>query len=266
MQPGSVAAYPYPFKRQVIVTASRALTTLDLNGLIVVNSLGGAVTITLPPANTIRAGGFFQILALTGDVNSVTIVVQGADTYNIGLVVPIVLDQQAQPLIVIGRENATAWYIPAAVGSEVTPANVFAGFLNSTPVISNVSFTSIPLTQQFPPNATFYTHVNGTAEVTVVQAGRYAVGFEGSAVNLNNSRTTAFWGIRRQGVGDTIIPGTTQFSYHRNVTAGQGSASAGQSVDLAAGDRLSVVAQRNAGAGSLVAFLSGAGLTIQKVG
>ena len=109
MQSGSLAGYSYPFKKQIPVSASRVLTTQDLQGVLVVDSSLAPITLTLPPANTIRGGGYFNILAIRGSTNPVTVIVQGADTYNTGLAAPIVLDQDAQGLLVLGTEADTAW-------------------------------------------------------------------------------------------------------------------------------------------------------------
>ncbi len=117
MQTGTLAGYPLPFKRQVLVTADRVLSTLDLNGLILVDSSADPIEITLPPANTIRAGGFFQILALTGNIEDVTVKIQPGDNYNTGGTADIILNARAQSLIVLATESATRWLIPFASGA-----------------------------------------------------------------------------------------------------------------------------------------------------
>ena len=130
MQSGTVGAYPLPFKRQVAVSSNRTLSTLELNGLIVVDSSNGPVEITLPFANTIRAGGFFQILALNADINPVTVIFQGGNTYNDGQVAPITIDQAGQSLLVLGTEAATTWLAILDSGGVGT-ANCLTQFLVS---------------------------------------------------------------------------------------------------------------------------------------
>lgn len=109
MLSGTLGAYSLPFKKQIPVNTSRTLTTQDLQGLLVVDSSVGPITLALPLANTVRGGGYFNILAIRGSVNPVTIIVQPGDTYNNGIAFPIVLDQDAQGLLVLGTESATAW-------------------------------------------------------------------------------------------------------------------------------------------------------------
>lgn len=121
MLPGTVSGYPYPLRNQVRVTANRTLTARELNSLIVIDSTAGPVAITLPSARSIQGGGFFQILALTGDLNPVTIALQPGDTYNQGLVVPIVLNSAGEQSIVLGRppDVPNSWLIPQGVGAPV---------------------------------------------------------------------------------------------------------------------------------------------------
>ncbi len=131
MQSGTVAGYPLPFKRQVPVTEDRTLSTLDLNGIIRVDSSLATVTITLPPANTIRAGGFFQILALTGSTNPVIVAFGPGDTYNDGVVAPIVLDADGETVPVIGTEAPTEWLVfltgAVPIGGDIRTARIIVG-------------------------------------------------------------------------------------------------------------------------------------------
>ncbi len=126
MQSGSVAAYSYPFKKQILITASRTLTSRDLQGVLVVDSSAGPITLTLPRANTVRAGGLFHVLATTGATNPVTVVTQAGDTYNNGQIAPIILTENGQPAIILGTEQATAWLASFSAGFlEGSLAEVF---------------------------------------------------------------------------------------------------------------------------------------------
>lgn len=137
MQTGTLTGYAWPLKRQVFISGDRVLSTQELNGLILVNSAGGPVTITLPRANTIRAGGFFQILALTGNVFPVTVRLSpgAGDFYNTGVVADIVLSSAAQALLVAATESASQWIIPLnASGSPPTgPARGDLGLPGGAP-------------------------------------------------------------------------------------------------------------------------------------
>ena len=148
MQPGTVAGYPLPFKRQVPVIADRVLSTLDLNGLILVDSSAGPVTITLPRAILIRAGGFFQILALTGAAFPVTVKLQPGDDYNSGASADIILNDTAQSIIVLATQEDTRWLIPFVQGAQ--SANIrgnmaFTGNLGGVATIIPGAGTFVPI-------------------------------------------------------------------------------------------------------------------------
>lgn len=121
MQAGTTAAYPYPLRRQVLVSTSRDLSAQELNSLIVVDSSAGPVVLTLPPAASIQGGGFFQILALNGNVNPVTVSLQPGDTYNDGLVAPLVLNSAGEQSVVLGRppDVGNSWLIPQGIAAPV---------------------------------------------------------------------------------------------------------------------------------------------------
>jgi hypothetical protein len=99
MQPETLTAFIAKFPQQVPTAADLVLDTTHLNSIIVVDNTNNPVTITLPPADDIQAGGYFLIFALTA-ANPVTVSVQPGDTYNEGVSAPIVLDQIAQILTV----------------------------------------------------------------------------------------------------------------------------------------------------------------------
>lgn len=133
MLSGTVGAYAYPFKKQIPVSASRTLTTQDLQGVLVVDSTAGPITLALPFANQIRGGGYFNVLALTGATNPVTIIVQGGDTYNNGLVAPLVLTQDAQGVLILGTEAATAWLVESSSASSDVQQYVLENTANFGP-------------------------------------------------------------------------------------------------------------------------------------
>lgn len=118
MKDGTLAASVLLGKRQVVANASFNITTLDLDGLIAVDTSLGPVVAQLPPADTIRGGGKFFIFALNAGTtgNTVTVRVNPGDTYNDGQVADITLDQDRQLVDVYGREDATSWFIVGGVG------------------------------------------------------------------------------------------------------------------------------------------------------
>ncbi len=116
MQSGTVGAFINQFARQVFVDSDITLSAQQLNGTIIVDNSTGPVTVTLPPAVSIRAGGYFQVFALTGN-NPVTVVVQPGDVYNAGEVAPIVLSSAGQILTVFATNAQNIWGIPLTVGS-----------------------------------------------------------------------------------------------------------------------------------------------------
>ncbi len=138
MLAGTIGAFINPFARQVFIDSDLTLSALQLNGVIIVDSSAGPVTITLPPAVSIRQGGYFQVLALDALVNPVTVVVQGADFYNDGEVAPLVLTEVAQFLTVFATNTENLWGIPLsdfADGAKVLDwkNSVIAGTLVALP-------------------------------------------------------------------------------------------------------------------------------------
>ena len=116
MLAGTVGAFINQFARQVFIDADITLNATHLNGVIIVDNSNGPVTVTLPRANTIRAGGYFQVFALTA-ANTVTVVVQPGDSYNAGSVAPITLSQAAQILTIFATNTPSLWGIPLTTGS-----------------------------------------------------------------------------------------------------------------------------------------------------
>lgn len=119
MLSGTTGAFRFPHGKQIFVDGDRTLTTQDLNGVISVDSSAGPVTITLPSALEINAGGSFLILAETGDVNPVTVVLgEPGDTYNEGLVAGFPLSTKNAQLLVLGQATSTVWtYLPGGPSS-----------------------------------------------------------------------------------------------------------------------------------------------------
>ena len=150
---------------------------------------------------------------------------------------------------------------PEAMGNATV-----AGFLANLFVIPNGVLGDVPLTQQFTPDPAFYTHVDGTAEVTVVQPGRYLVGYTVAGLNTNNQRSTSNWLVLfDRGGADTLISGLQTWSYHRNATLGNAGSGGENATDLEAGDIVRLVVQRFAGAGALEAVPQSCGIVLEKV-
>ncbi len=118
MQTGTLAALGYPLRRQVLVTASRTLTTQDLNGVIVVDSTAGPVTVTIPDGISIGAGGFFQIYAPRGDVNPVMVAFEPGNTFNLGQTGPILISDANTSLTVLAAQDRTWNVFFGAAGTQ----------------------------------------------------------------------------------------------------------------------------------------------------
>ena len=152
-----------------------------------------------------------------------------------------------------------------ACEEDVSPA--FAGFMLGIFAIPVGVFGNIALTQQFTPDPTAYSHISGSPFVTILRTGRYEIGYEGTAVNGNNSRSTALWAIfTNRGGADFLISGLIGFSYHRDITAGQGTVSQTQIFDFEAGDIVRLSVRRFAGAGVLTVARDGTGLFLERIG
>ncbi len=121
---------------------------------------------------------------------------------------------------------------------------VFAGFMSGPQTIAG-SFVFITLGQQLAPDAAFYTHAVGTAAVTVVQGGRYQIGFSATATKTGGGgAATLFWAvIRTTGASTIVVPGLCQNTTHHGPVIA-GSASASQCTDLLAGDIVQLAAVR----------------------
>lgn len=118
---GTNAAQVLLGKRQFTVAGDISLTTIHLDGIVIVDTTTGPVNVQLPPANTVRAGGKFHILALNAGTtnNNVNVAPAGADTYNDGLTDSIALIQDGSLLTVFATEAATSWIVP--LGGLVQP-------------------------------------------------------------------------------------------------------------------------------------------------
>ena len=98
-------------QKQRIVTADTTLTPGDASATVLVDSSLGPVTITVLPRADILPGRFFNIMAISGATNPVTIAFAPGDTYNDGATADLVLDEDGSSLSVFSRA-AGGWYVP----------------------------------------------------------------------------------------------------------------------------------------------------------
>jgi hypothetical protein len=142
----------------------------------------------------------------------------------------------------------------------------FAGFLNNAFAIPNGVLGDVPLTQQFGLDPAFYTHVDGTAPVTLIRPGRYLVGYTVAALNTANQRSTSNWVVQfdRGGV-DSLVDGLQTWCFHRDSTNGDAGSGGATAFVFQAGDAVRLSVQRFAGAGSLTAEALSCGLMLEKI-
>jgi len=86
---GTLAAFRNLFNSSRTITANATLTAADIGKVVLVNTAGGAVTVTLPKQSgaagvspTIGAGAGFVLIR--SGANTLTVVSSNADTYNVG--------------------------------------------------------------------------------------------------------------------------------------------------------------------------------------
>lgn len=91
-------------------TTKSAVATLrkDEQGVIFVNSSGGAFTLTLPPANQMGLGSWFWFVKTDVSVNAITLDGNGAETIN-GALTNVQLDAQYDFMIIIC--DGSNWFI-----------------------------------------------------------------------------------------------------------------------------------------------------------
>ena len=176
MQTGTLAAYGLPFQKQIRVNTDRALTLADLGGLILVETDGTPVSLTLPPANSVRAGGLFTIMALTGGtINAATVTPAPGDTYNGSSTSSLVLNNDGQLVNILGTNENTEWLIPLEEGG------LFSTALGNIAFVGNIGGieTVIPGADTFVPigngNAgTHPTFVDNTSNIQFALEGTTA--------------------------------------------------------------------------------------------
>lgn len=142
----------------------------------------------------------------------------------------------------------------------------FAGFLNGAFAIPNGVLGDVPLTQQFGLDPAFYTHVNGTAPVTLVRPGRYLVGYSVAALLTANPISTSNWMVQfdRGGV-DSLVDGLQTWCFHMNIMNGNAGSGGATAFVFQAGDAVRLSVQRFTGNGSLAAEPLSCGLMLEKV-
>ena len=121
-----------------------------------------------------------------------------------------------------------------------------------------VAFDTI---QKNTNTAKFTTPVAGIIQVDA--AGTFKISFDISGDVTGSSRTTMKTWLE---VNAVEVPGTSAYSYHRNATNGEDTASMTTVIDVVAGDQLRVRAQRFAGTGTTLTVLGGSRLTIEQIG
>lgn len=133
--------------------------------------------------------------------------------------------------------------------------NTFLGFTNQVRAIGVGVFTPLVI-DIVNLSSSLFTHAAPSGNVTVNVEGRYEVTFVGSGFQAAGAaRSTAAWALfHDQGAGAVFQFGAAAFSYHRDAANGFGSCSATWTLDLSAGDILSVQATRIGGLGVISFF------------
>lgn len=103
-------------------------------------------------------------------------------------------------------------------------------------------------------------HTPGATSITINKTGVYQIS---GSVALNqtsgNSRSAANYELRLNG---SIIPGSANFSYHRNNAQGEGGYSYSTNLTLSSGDVLTLFASRNSGGATLTVLPNSGTLSV----
>lgn len=109
MLSGTLAAFSPLSRKQTAVQGDRTLGAAELDGMVLVSSTLGPVILGLPVLNTIGIGGVYQIVALDGSTNVVTVVTPTGN---------VILDTDFASVFAV--RTATGWLVLR--GSEGTNA------------------------------------------------------------------------------------------------------------------------------------------------
>ena len=128
------------------------------------------------------------------------------------------------------------------------------------------SWTDVPWDSQRKLDSP-YTHSTPSAEVTIAEDGTYGIWVRVSTgVTSGTDRSESAIRIMLDaGSGYAEVPGTQGFLYNRTAAEGYASAPSYLVLDLSAGDKLKVQAQRTGGAASLALLADGSSILIQKI-
>jgi len=162
----------------------------------------------------------------------------------------------------LGWITAGGDFLPSASGAVLSLSQGIAEYYLASDTGSfTTTLTPVPFDTTIVEDSTYYSRSTGT--ITINAAGWYRVSYN---VNTNqivsSSRSTARTQVTLN--GSTVVPQGTSWSYHRNTTDGEGTASKSFIMELAAGDTLEVETQRNSGA-STYEHLAGSNFSIELV-
>ena len=114
---GTLGAFGIPANaRRLSLAVDTTLTVADLQTVVLMDTSGGPLTLTVPPANTVGSGGRFFIVAPDGATNALTVGLSGS-TFNLGQAGPIVLSADNDSLLLISdgvNEYAVVFSSPAS--------------------------------------------------------------------------------------------------------------------------------------------------------
>jgi hypothetical protein len=122
-------------------------------------------------------------------------------------------------------------------------------------------WTDIPLGTQRTINP-IYTHSPGSSEVTINEAGDYIILARMSAGGSNNRNTGAIRLVLDTGSGYNQIDGSLGYSYHRNTTQSNDTATSFVILNLQSGDKIKMQGQRFSGSSDLVTLAGASSLVI----
>ncbi|MBN2307262.1 hypothetical protein JXD20_04725 [Candidatus Peregrinibacteria bacterium] len=151
-------------------------------------------------------------------------------------------------------------------GGSSGTAEYFDAYDSTGGTSIDAGFTDIPLGTE-RKKTTDFTHSTGSAEITVNTDGTYYVNYAvttdiTSGTNRSESEARL---MLDTGSGYAAVAGSIAKMYNRTATQGDATASRSFTLDLSAGDKLKIQAQRSSGSSNIATLAGGSALVISRV-
>lgn len=209
------------YQKQRVITADTTMTPGDANGVFLVDSSAGPITITLLPSSDLLPGRYFHFMALAGATNAVTIAFAPGDTYNNGVIGNLLLTEDGASISVYRRATG-GWFVPLAFPTTVDQRDLLiraaseGSFYEDNPG----AFGNHTQAQSFPPVTLGLVPVLKLFKATVRTDFPAAVG-ESASIQFFRFRKTAPFGVFQVSNASsiTVIDITSPWSWTIDITS-----------------------------------------------